>query len=90
MPQSGRGQRVLQYPSLQFRVLGFGCFVDGNVGVGIFPEREKVSVSGKRVGSIRRCLICDGMSTSTQAADHGATPCYPHSEASDDSRTHNR
>jgi hypothetical protein len=60
------------------------------MGIGIFPEREEVFLSSKRVGSIGRCLICDGMFTSTQAADHGATPCYPHSEASDDSRTHNR
>src|ERR1019366_8952862 len=33
---------------LQLRVFGFGLFVDGNLGVGVFPEREKVFVGGER------------------------------------------
>ena len=29
------------------------------------------------VGSMRRCLICDGMFTPTQAANHATIPCCP-------------
>jgi hypothetical protein len=35
-----------------------------------------VVVAGKR-----RCVTCNGMFTPTQAANHGATSCYPHIEA---------
>ena len=30
-----------------FALLGFGLFVDGDVGVGVFPEREEVFVGGE-------------------------------------------
>ncbi len=30
---------------LQFGVLGFGFFQDGNIRVGIFPQREEVLIS---------------------------------------------
>jgi len=30
---------------LQLRVLGFGLFQDGDVGVGVFPESEEVVVT---------------------------------------------
>ena len=33
---------------LQLRVLRFGFFEDGNVGVGVFPEGEEVLVAGAR------------------------------------------
>jgi len=32
---------------LQLRVLGFGLFQDGDVGVGVFPEGEEVVVGGE-------------------------------------------
>src|SRR5438552_234520 len=32
---------------LQLPVLGFGLLKDGDVGVGIFPEREEIFVSGE-------------------------------------------
>ena len=43
---------------LELGVLGFGLLVDGDVGVGVFPEREEIfvrsfspsDVTGKRVG----------------------------------------
>src|ERR1019366_9126047 len=40
---------------LQLRVLRFGLLQDGDVGVGVFPEREKIFVSGERpdAGGIR-------------------------------------
>jgi hypothetical protein len=39
---------------LQLRVLGFGLLQDGDVGVGVFPEREEIFVGGERphAGSI--------------------------------------
>ena len=36
---------VKQSGSFQFVVLRFGFLQDGNVGVGIFPEREKIPLS---------------------------------------------
>jgi hypothetical protein len=32
---------------LQLRVLGLGLLQDGDVGVGVFPEGEEISVGGK-------------------------------------------
>ncbi len=43
-------------------------------------EQKQIEVVGKVfvvVGGKRRCLICDGMFTPTQAANHAAIPCYP-------------
>ena len=39
---------------LQLRVLRFGFFEDGDVGVGVFPEGEEIFVGGERpdAGSI--------------------------------------
>src|ERR1035441_8738867 len=45
--------------SLQLRVLRFGFFQDGDIGIGVFPEREKIliggpgfcRVAGERVGA---------------------------------------
>jgi hypothetical protein len=34
--------------SLQLRVLRLGLFVDRDIGVGVFPEREEVFVGGER------------------------------------------
>src|ERR1039458_7392872 len=33
---------------LQLRVLCLGLLVDGNVGIGVFPERKEVLVGGER------------------------------------------
>jgi hypothetical protein len=33
---------------LQLRVLGFGLLQDGDVGVGVFPEREEIFIGGER------------------------------------------
>ena len=33
---------------LQLRVLRFGLLQDGDVGVGVFPEREEILVGGER------------------------------------------
>jgi hypothetical protein len=43
-------------------------------------EQKQIEVVGKVfvvVGGKRRCLICDGMFTPTQAANHATAPCYP-------------
>jgi hypothetical protein len=44
------GEKYLTTPALsemQLRVLGFGLLQNGDVGVGVFPESEKVFVGGK-------------------------------------------
>ena len=33
---------------LELRVLGPGLFQDGDVGIGVFPEREEIFVRGER------------------------------------------
>jgi hypothetical protein len=37
---------------LQLRVLRFGLLQDGNVGVGVFPEREEIVVGAASLGSV--------------------------------------
>ena len=37
---------------LQLRVLGFGLLQDGDVGVGVFPEREEVLIDSSRFGRV--------------------------------------
>ena len=43
----GKGETA-ERPSLQRRILGFCLFQDGDVGIGIFPEGQKVFVGGER------------------------------------------
>jgi hypothetical protein len=43
---------------LQFRVLGFGLFQDGDVGVGVFPEREEILIGGTGFSEV--ALHCKG------------------------------
>src|ERR1035437_7080849 len=43
MPASASKTTLL----LQLRVLGFGFFQDGDVGVGVFPEGEEIFVGGE-------------------------------------------
>ena len=38
-------------PCAQTRILGLGCNVDGNVGIGVFPECEEISVGGECSGA---------------------------------------
>jgi hypothetical protein len=43
-------------------------------------KKTQIEVIGKVftvVGGKRKCLICDGMFTARQAANHTTTPCYP-------------
>jgi hypothetical protein len=39
---------------LQLRVLRFGFLQDRNVGVGVFPQREEVLVSGAALDAVTR------------------------------------
>jgi hypothetical protein len=50
MPDVGRCARMVARPSdsLQLRVFRFGFLQDGDVGVGIFPQRKKIFVGGER------------------------------------------
>src|ERR1039458_2206629 len=50
---SSKATRQELFPLLQLRVLRFGFFQDGEVGVGVFPEPEKILVSGAGTGSVR-------------------------------------
>ena len=48
---------------LQLGIFSFGLFVDGNVGVGVFPEGEEVFVGGERtdaggIGICARRVLC--------------------------------
>ena len=58
-------------PLLQFRVLRLGFFQDGNVGIGVFPERKKLLISGERPTAgqigIRPCevLACKALARAT-------------------------
>ena len=42
------GRVKLPVPLPQTRVLGPGCYIDGNVAVGVFPECEEVFVGCER------------------------------------------
>jgi len=44
----GRSPRLL----LQLRVLRFGFFQDGDVGVGVFPEGEETLIGGTGFGGV--------------------------------------
>ena len=37
---------------LQFRVFGLGLLQDGDVGVGVFPEREEILICGLRFSRV--------------------------------------
>jgi hypothetical protein len=41
-------QRTFQDRLLQLRILLFGLLQDGDVGVGVFPEREEILAGGER------------------------------------------
>jgi hypothetical protein len=44
-------------------------------------ERNQIEVVGKLfvvVGGKRKCLICDGVFTPSQAANHAIVPCKTH------------
>ncbi len=42
------GKREMCFRLLQLRVLAFGLFQDGDVGIGVFPEGEEILVTGER------------------------------------------
>ena len=50
----GRGAKLVRFPVmgrkalLQLRILRLGLLQDGDVGVGVFPEREEFFVGGER------------------------------------------
>ena len=37
---------------MQFRVFRFGLLEDGNVGVGVFPQREEILIRGSGFGGV--------------------------------------
>src|SRR5438876_1476359 len=68
---------------LQLPVLGFGLLKDGDVGVGIFPEREEIFVSGEcadaggiGIRSLRGSRL-QGVSTSYSQMRQCSRPAVP-------------
>jgi hypothetical protein len=51
---SKRAQCVLTKPSPQLRVFGLGLLQDGDVGVGVFPQREEIIVGGALLLGVAR------------------------------------
>src|SRR5579862_1325605 len=57
---------------LEFCVLGFGLFQDGNVSVGVFPQREEILISRAGLGLIARHHISAAqLQMSQRACDRG-------------------
>jgi hypothetical protein len=50
------GKGSISMDSLQLRVLGFGLVQDGDVGVGVFPERQEILIRG--AGRLVRAFLC--------------------------------
>src|SRR5579864_973074 len=76
-----------EIPLLQLRVLRFGFFQDGNVGVGVFPQRKKIFVGGERpdAGGIRirslRGFRLQSVRTSYSEMRQRSRPAVPHDAA---------
>jgi len=49
--ESAEGRQEICRQLFQFRGFSFGFFQDGNIGVGIFPQREKILVGGAGFGA---------------------------------------
>src|ERR1700676_4765609 len=49
-PRSARRKNL--FLLLQLRVLRLGLLQDGDVGVGVFPEREEILISGTSLGGV--------------------------------------
>ena len=68
---------------LQLRVLRFGLLQDGDVGVGIFPEREEIFVGGEcaDAGGIGICALrrlgLQGVGTSYSQMRQRSRPAVP-------------
>ena len=80
-------QTELSEKSLELDDFGLGLLEDGDVRVGIFPEREEIFVGGEcaDAGSIRiRALRCPGLQsarTSHSQARQRSRPAVPHDPA---------
>src|ERR1035441_4449428 len=82
-----QGTSAVFFSLLQRRVLGFGFLQDGDVGVGIFPEGEKIFVTseGASAGEVRirslRGSRLQGVRTSHAQMRQGSRPAVPHDSA---------
>src|SRR6266851_4082887 len=61
----------------QLRVLGFGCDEDGDVGVGVLPERKEILVSSAGVGRV----ILQGVGACQAEMRERAQGASPHKPA---------
>jgi hypothetical protein len=55
---------------LQLRVLSLGLLQDGDVGVGVFPEREEIFVGGLGFGGVTLQSISAGETEAGECATH--------------------
>src|SRR5271156_2830611 len=62
---------------LQLRVLRLGFFQDGDVGVGVFPEREEIVVGALRLP----CVALQGVSAGEAEAGQRSPGKVPHQSA---------
>jgi len=68
---------------LQLRILSFGLLQNGDVGVGVFPEREEIFVGGERpdaggvgIRALRGSRL-QGIGTSYSETSQGSRPAVP-------------
>jgi hypothetical protein len=63
--------------SMQLRILRFGLFEDGNIGIGVFPEDKEILIRGSRPGVFSRDCVCPAQLQVRQytdgIADHDST-----------------
>src|SRR5580658_3731510 len=84
LPRSGMHESFECGSLLQFRVLGFGLFEDGDVGVGVFPEGEEIFVGSERpdvggigIGPLRGSRL-QGIRTSHPQMRQCSRPAVPY------------
>jgi hypothetical protein len=77
----------------QLRVLCLGFFQDGDVGVGVFPEREEIFVGGERptagkigIRALRGFRLLQGVGTSHAQMRQRSRPAVPDDAAVVDDR----
>src|SRR5208282_2379743 len=57
-----RSKRLIALPVVQLRVLCLGLFENGNIRVGVFPEREEVLIGSASSGCFVLHGVCTGQS----------------------------
>ena len=86
IPRDHWNSNKSQSESLQLRVLGFGFFQNGDVGIGVFPQREELFVGGEgmqpgriaaRAGGTSRLQRVSACDTQMRQSSRPAVPDDP-------------